>query len=59
MSVVSTLSGRPMSARRMTLTDQAALDREYRTIKESNQNINNNKNNPKLPRPNTNHKNKD
>jgi len=30
MSVVSTISGRPVSAKRMTLTDQAALDREVR-----------------------------
>jgi len=58
MSVVSTLSNRPMSARRMTLTDQAALDREWRSIKETtnqnqNQNIIANKTNNKVPRPTT------
>lgn len=56
MSVVSTLSNRPMSARRMTLTDQAALDREWRSVKETtnqNQNIIPNKTNNKVPRPTT------
>jgi len=58
MSVVSTLSNRPMSANRMTLTDQAALDREWRSIKETtnqnqNQNIIANKTNNKVPRPTT------
>lgn len=55
MSVVSTLSNRPMSARRMTLTDKAALDREWRSIKETNenQNIIANKSNNKVPRPTT------
>jgi hypothetical protein len=58
-SIASTLSGRPMSARRLTLTDQAALDREYRTVKETNQSQHVNKINNKVPRPNSNHKNKD
>jgi hypothetical protein len=39
----------------MTLTDQAALDREWRSIKETNenQNIIANKSNNKVPRPTT------
>jgi hypothetical protein len=56
MSVVSTLSGRPLSAKRMTMTDQAALDREYRTLKETNY-YNSNKQ-CKLPKANHNIKNK-
>jgi len=48
MSVVSTLSGRPVSAKRMSLTDQAALDREVRQIKENNNNPNLNS---LIPRP--------
>lgn len=56
MSVVSTLSGRPVSAKRLTMTDQAALDREYRTLKETNQNNTNKQ--CKLPKSNSNVKNK-
>lgn len=62
MSVVSTLSGRPVSAKRLTMTDQAALEREYRTLRETNQNQNQNQNNTnkqcKLPKSNSNVKTK-
>lgn len=58
MSVVSTLSGRPVSAKRLTMTDQAALEREYRTLRETNQNQNNTNKQCKLPKSNSNFKTK-